>query len=198
MNSPLDRVRGLFLFFVVVLATVLALPSSSWADSCKTTLPSFCKLDEGTPELQLTLGLTGLSFTASAQGAVVIYDNVAHTLISDVVVFTDVAGVATVTFVSDLEGPLTLPPGTPILGKFTEGSPISLSLALTNGKFVNVKICSDVTETEGCNGSSDSIRLKETSAVPEPGSLALVGSGLIGSAVWGRSRYRLWRLFRGT
>ena len=147
MKILVGRARPLHLFLVSVaaLVIVLLLPSRSWADSCSGSLPTFCTLPETTPEATLALSLTGLSFNASAQGVVVIYDDVAHTLISDVAIFANVAGVATVTFVSDLEGPLTVPPGLPILGKFTEGSPISISIALTNGQFVTAKICSDVT-----------------------------------------------------
>ena len=194
LQTPLNTARVLrwLVIPVAVFAILLALPSRSWADSCSGTLPSFCTLPEATPEATLTLTLTGLSVNASAQGAVVIYDDAAHTLISDVVTFADVANVATVTFVSDLEGPLTLPPGLPILGKFTEGSPISISIALANGHFVTANICSDVTESTGCSNSSDSIGLRQTtSPVPEPGTLLLVGSGLIGSGVWGRSGSRL-------
>ncbi|PYX97562.1 MAG: hypothetical protein DMG71_02725 [Acidobacteria bacterium] len=201
MKILVGRARPLHLFLVSVaaLVIVLLLPSRSWADSCSGSLPTFCTLPETTPEATLALSLTGLSFNASAQGVVVIYDDVAHTLISDVAIFANVAGVATVTFVSDLEGPLAVPPGLPILGKFTEGSPISISIALTNGQFVTAKICSDVTEATGCDSSSDSIGLKETtSAVPEPGTLLLVGSGVLGSGFWGRSRSRLWRLARGS
>src|SRR5258708_30134315 len=115
------------------------------ADSCttislgKNTIT--CTIPEQTPEIALNATLTGLSFTAQAQGMVLIYDDSAHTLLSDVVTFTNVGGVATVTFVSDTEGIPVTAQGLPILGQFTEShTPIDLSLALANRQFLHAKM----------------------------------------------------------
>lgn len=179
------------LISVTLLMTVLAMPSKSWANSCigPVSLPVFCTISEDTPEVVVGAVLTGLTFGASAQGVVVIYDDAAHTLVSDVAVFTNVLGVATVGFISDTEGVVPVPSGLPILGKFTEGNPFSISVALANGNFLTASICSDVTESSGCSGGSDSIGLAQTtSPVPEPGTLLLVGSGLLSSALVFRKR----------
>ena len=189
--SPIPREAPKLLHtlaLVAALVVILVMSSSGWADSCSTVslslhgMPIACTIPEQNPELAVTIGITGLSFTAQAQGMVLLYDDSAHTILSDVVTFTNVGGVATVTFLSDSDVLLT-PPGLPILGKFSEGKgPIFISLALGNGDFLHARICSD-TENPNCpGGNSDSISLKEsTSSIPEPGTFLLLGSGLFGS-----------------
>jgi hypothetical protein len=190
------------LTLVAMLGVVLLISNLGWADSCSTVSlslhgkPVTCSIPEQKPELALNVTLTGLSFTAGAQGMVLIYDDSAHTLLSDVVTFTNVGGVATVAFASDTDLAALVAPGLPILGQFTEGSgPFFISAALGNGNFVRAKICSD-TEVQNCGGASDSIRLSEhTTSVPEPGTFILLGSGLFGSGALKLSAGSLrWRL----
>lgn len=179
------------LTFAAALVVILAMSSPSWADSCSTISlsvggpPVTCTLAEQTPELSVMATLTGLSFSAQAQGMVLIYDGSDHTLPpSDVVAFTNtLGGVATVTFLSDTDLVALTGLGLPILGQFTESNnPISISVALGNGNFLNATICSDVGQSASCSGASDSITLSEgTTAVPEPGTFLLLGSGLFGS-----------------
>jgi hypothetical protein len=192
------------LTLIAALVAVLAMSNLGWADSCTTiTLgkqPIRCTIPEQNPEIALTTTLTGLSFTAQAQGMVLIYDDANHTLLSDIVTFTNVGGVATVSFVSDTDGIPVSAQGLAVLGSFTESSKlITISLALTNGQSLNAKICSDL-ESPNCYGASDSITLSTGgSTVPEPGTLLLLGSGLFGTGTlrftsWGR---RLQRRFHG-
>lgn len=130
---------------------------------------------------------------------ILLYENSMHTVLSDVVEFTNVAGVATVNFISDTDGVvLTAPGGIPIIASYTETEkPIFVSVALSNGYFLNAKICSDW-ETPNCNGASDSIRLSlGNTAIPEPGTFLLLGTGIMGSGAWrlastslGRRRFK--------
>jgi hypothetical protein len=163
------------------MVAVLALSSPGWADSCSTislslnSQPINCTIPEATPEVALSVTLTGLTFTGKAQGMVLIYDDSTHTLLSDVVTFTNVGGVATVAFVSDTDGiPVT-----------AQGLPIVISVALGNGQFLHAKMCSDVGESPSCSGGSDSIGLSiGTTSVPEPGTFVLFGTGLVGTGAW--------------
>jgi len=164
------------LTFIAALVAVLLMSNLGWADSCSTiTLgkqPITCTIPEQTPELALNVTLTGLSFTAQAQGMVLIYDDSSHTLLSDVVTFSNIGGVATVAFVSDTNGIPITSQGLPILGQFTESSKlITISLALGNGQVLHAKICSDWGSTS-CYEGSDSITLS-VSSVPEPGTIIL-------------------------
>src|ERR1700740_3333469 len=76
---------------IAALIAILVMSNQGWADSCtsislgKRTIT--CMIPEQTPEVALNAPLTGLSFTAQAQGMVLIYDDSAHTLLSDVVTF---------------------------------------------------------------------------------------------------------------
>lgn len=175
------------LTLVAALVVILATSSLGWAGSCSTVTLSLngaavnCTVPEANPELAVTITLTNLTFTAQASGMVLLYDDAAHTVLSDVVTFTNVGGVATVTFLSDTDGVLLVPPGLPILGSFSENNPVLISVALGNGNFLNAKICSDM-EVQNCAGTSDSISLSEgTTPVPEPGTFILLASGLFGS-----------------
>jgi PEP-CTERM motif len=175
---------------LAALVLVLLMPKLAWADSCSTVSlslggpPVTCSIPEQNPELTLTTTVTGLSFNAQAQGMVLIYDDSAHTLLSDIVTFTNVGGVATITFLSDTDLGTVAASGVPILGQFTESKPIFISVALGNGNFLRAKICSDISERTGCSGTSDSISLSErTSVVPEPGTLLLFGTGLLTTGV---------------
>ena len=178
LSRPLALIAGLVAVFVM--------SNLGWADSCTTlTLGKqaiTCTIPEQNPEVALTTTLTGLSFTTQAQGMILIYDDANHTLLSDIVTFSNVGGVATVSFVSDTDGIPISAQGLPVLGSFTESSQlITISLALTNGQFVNAKICSDL-ESPNCYGASDSITLSTGgSTVPEPGTLVLFSSGLLGT-----------------
>jgi hypothetical protein len=196
---PIRIMRPLRLLLISVgaLVALLAVPSKGWADSCSGSLPTFCTLPEGPQETSLTLSLAGLTFGANAQGMVLLYDNSAHTIVSDVVEFSNVAGVATVIFRSDLDGAAALSSGLPIIGGFTEGNPISVFVALGNGGFLKATICSDATEGgTACSSSSDSIALQQTALVPEPGTFLLTGSGVISSGLWGLRRLQLQRLLK--
>ena len=208
LPSPIPREAPKLLqplTLVAALVTVLLISSPGWAKSCSTVTLSLhgaavtCTIPEQNPELAATITLTGLTFSAQASGMVLLYDDSAHTVLSDVVTFTNVGGVATVTFLSDTDGVLLVPPALPILGKFSEGNPVFISVALGNGNSLNAKICSD-SEVPNCNGTSDSIRLSErTSTVPEPGTFLLLGSGLLGSGALNFSSGSLRRLlFRRT
>ena len=193
------------LTFTAALVAVLLMSNLGWADSCSTiTLgkqPVTCTIPEQTPELALNLTLTGLSFTAQAQGMVLIYDDSSHTLLSDVVTFSNVGGVATVAFVSDTDLIPIAAQGLPVLGSFTESSKlITLSVALGNGQVLHAKICSDWGSST-CYEGSDSITLSlGGTTVPEPETFVLLGTGLLGSGAlrlsagsWGRRLLkRIW------
>jgi len=177
---------------LVVLVSILTMSSLSWADSCSTltlslnSQPITCTIPEATPEVVLSVTLTGLTFTGQAQGMVLIYDDSTHALLSDVVTFTNVGGVATVAFVSDTDGIPVTAQGLPILGQFTErDKPILISVALGNGQLLRAKICSDVGESPSCSSGSDSVGLSiGKTSIPEPGTFILLGSGLVGSGAW--------------
>src|SRR5260370_35196391 len=111
--------------------------SPSWADSCSTlslslnSQPIHCTIPEANPEVALSVTLTSLTFTGQAQGMVLIYDDSTHTMLSDVVSFTKVGGVATVAFVSDTDGIPFAAKGWPLPGQCTERDrPVCCSLAL--------------------------------------------------------------------
>jgi hypothetical protein len=69
-------------------------------------------------------------------------------ILSDVVTFTNVGGIATAAFFSDTDGTPLLAQGLPIRGQFTESNkPVSVFVALVNGQFVNAKVCRDLAES---------------------------------------------------
>lgn len=177
---------------LVVPASMLAMPSLGWADACSCLRPSLNRqpinrtILEAKPEAARSGTLTGLTLTGQAQGMVLIYDDSTHTLLSDVVTFSNVGGVARVAFVADADGIPVTAQGLPVLGQFTESyKAILIYMALGSGQFLRAKICGDVQESPSCSGGSGSTGLSiGKTSIPEPGTFVLLGSGLVGSGAW--------------
>jgi PEP-CTERM motif len=177
---------------LVAPVSMLAMPSLGWADACCTlslssnSQPINRTIPEAKPEAARSVTLTGLTLTGQAQGMVLIYDDSTHTLLSDVVTFSNVGSVATVAFVSDRDGIPVTAQGLPVLGQFRESDqPILIYVALGNGQFLRAKICGDVGESPSCSAGSGSIGLSiGKTSIPEPGTFVLLGSGLVGSGAW--------------
>jgi hypothetical protein len=176
----------------VVAVGLLALCGSSRADTCSafitltpTQPQAFCTISttHGDPESSFRY----LSF--KSQGEVIIYTSSLHDDVADVVTFTDVNGMARISFESD---PKTLP-NLPVLGTYTEGQFAFLSLGLTNGKMMHVGICTN--DNSGCGGADASLRVS-VGSVPEPGTLVLMGTGLLGTGFLGVGKARWAQRFR--
>lgn len=188
------------LTLAAALVFFLATSSLGWANSCSTVTltlngpPVACYIPETVPEVPLIATLAGYSFTT--QGVVLIYDDTAHTILSDIVAFTNVGGVATVTFLSDTDLAAMSSLHLPIIGQFTESNEdIFVSLPLGNGNFLRAQICSDVDGGPSCYGYSDCLTLAARSTIPEPGTFVLLGSGIFGSGALKLSAASLRRRF---
>ena len=82
------------LALIAALVALITMPNLGWANSCSTltlsNTPITCTIPETNPEVALSVTLTGLTFKVQAQGMVLIYDDSTHTLLSDIVTFTNV------------------------------------------------------------------------------------------------------------
>lgn len=184
-----EGVRRL-LVAAVALGTILLLSGSSWADSCSSMIsltnsnPQVtCVMPQMNSQQTMNVGMQYLSFAPQSQGMVLIYDNSLHTQLADVVTFTNVNGVATISFTADVGSSFTVP-NLPVLGSYTEGPNqgyFFLTLALSNGKDMHVGICTS--EQSTCNGGGDSLKVS-VGNVPEPGTFFLMGTGVLGSGAW--------------
>jgi hypothetical protein len=182
------------------MLVVVALSSASWATSCS----GFISLNNSDPQVtcvmpqtgtqdSMTFGMQFMAFAPKSEGMVLIYNSSLQ--LSDVVTFTNVNGVSSITFDANVGSGFTLPT-LPVLGSYTEGSSNSgyvfLSLAMTNGKDLHVGICTSA--ASGCNGGGDSLKVS-VGNVPEPGTLFLMGTGLIAPGAWSLAKGKFARRF---
>lgn len=190
----LPSLRRLSLYAAAVVA-VLAMSGASWATSCSGTISltnsnpqALCVMPEANPVAPMSFDFKYMEFAPASVGSVVLYTNSLDTTIADVITFSNVNGMATISFTPNTSGTMTVPSGQ-ILGSYTANGYQFMSLALTNGKMMHVGICSS--SNGNCNGGADSLRISV--GAPEPGSFFLMGTGLLGPGLWGLATGRLRR-----
>ena len=187
-----------YLFVTAAVIAVLAMSGASWATSCSGSISltnsnpqALCVMPEASPVQPMTIDFKFMAFSSQSVGSVVLYTNSLDTTIADVITFSNVNGVATISFTPNSNGTMTVPSGQ-ILGSYTAGGYQFVSLSLTNGKTMHVGICSS--SSDGCSGGADSLRISV--GAPEPGSFFLMGTGLLGPGLWGLATGRLRRFVR--
>jgi hypothetical protein len=182
---------------MAIVAILFCFPSQIWAHSCSTmsslsALPTICDIRETTSAASRA-AITTASLATRAPGAVLVYDDAGHGSPNEGVIFIPKNGVATVTFLSGSRQNLSVPRDLAILGTFAvKHSPLMVSVALTDGQFLDTKICRDVAD-RGCRDATDLTQLPVSkSMIPEPETFLLVGSGVLGAGTssWLRSQIR--------
>jgi hypothetical protein len=183
-----------------LLLAVVAMSSASWATSCS----GFISLNNHDPQVTcvmpqtgtqegMTFGMQFMAFAPKSEGMVLVYNSSLQ--LADVVTFSNVGGIASITFDANVGSGFTVP-NMPVLGSFTENSSnqgyFFLSLAMTNGKDLHVGICTS--SSSACNGGGDSLKVS-VGNVPEPGTLFLFGTGLIAPGAWTLAKGKFARRF---
>ena len=139
-------------------------------------------LPENATEASTTFSCPGFQFGASA--GVLLFMDPDGVTPSDVVTLADVAGGSTITFVSDLDLPLTLPP----VVNFTVVEPnpfVVVAASISGGTGLKFTFTSD--SNESLTGS-DQFTIESAgnsggggnTEVPEPSTISLFGFGLLG------------------
>ena len=144
-------------------------------------------LPEDTTEASAVFSCPGFQFGANA--GVLLFVEPDGITPSDVVILGDVAGGSTITFISDLDLPLTMPPV--INFQVAEPNPfVVVAASISGGTGLKFTFTSD--SNESLTGS-DSFTVESAgngggTAVPEPSTISLIGLGLLGIAHLVRQR----------
>jgi len=169
---------------VTAVVCVLFFTSAATAASLCTGGAQVITLPENATEASTTFSCPGFQFGASA--GVLLFMDPDGVTPSDVVTLADVAGGSTITFVSDLDLPLSLPP----VVNFTVVEPnpfVVVAASISGGTGLKFTFTSD--SNESLTGS-DQFSIESAgngggggnTEVPEPSTISLFGLGLLGIA----------------
>jgi hypothetical protein len=175
-----------------VLLTLVASLLPAWATRAQTACSAgtTTPMPEGSLEASFTVSCPGFTFE-NAQVAIFLDPGPLVAVPSDVITLTNVAGVATITFLSDTEVPITIPalPSGSLSVLSEPNSFFALAVSTVAGiSNSELTFTSDADNgTSGpCGSNSDCMT---ASTVPEPATMGLLGIGLLGSG-WIQRRRR--------